>query len=164
MEESASDSPPPSSFHFVESFIPFNRELIKVLIQIPDIFGRGYTGLPQAVVETFTMRDDTSDVQQALLGRLYGLSAAGKIDSAIDELFSWVDEALCRNDYGACDLLLARANLSMLTSDLIVGLLTITAAAKDRLPKRDELKQRALAELERQKGPDYAARLMKRIR
>jgi hypothetical protein len=64
------------------------------------------------------------------------LDRRGHTDSALDLLFDQIDEMLLASDFSRVDRLLLETAPESLSVDLLIGLLTATLPAKDRLPNR----------------------------
>jgi hypothetical protein len=69
---------------------------------------------------------------------VYSLVRREKIDPAIDLLFDRVDNLLLAGKFSECDALLKVIDVKRLDSNLIVAALSITDAAKDKLPSRSQ--------------------------
>jgi hypothetical protein len=82
------------------------------------------------------------------LDYVYSLVKAEKIDKAMDVVFEEVDGMLGRGSFDCCDDLLPMIDVSRLDSNLMVGFLSITKAAKDKLKNRDALVKRIEQELD----------------
>lgn len=59
-------------------------------------------------------------------------------DACIDHIFNSINEFLLSNMFGTCDKILERVIVSDFTPTILIGFLTITAAAKDKLTKRND--------------------------
>ena len=97
------------------------------------------------------------------LSDLYMLVAENKIDPAINLLFDKIDDLLCAGEFATVDQIIQVIDLTRLDSNLLVGLLSITYAASDKLKKRDWL----VSEIEKQLYrivPERAHRLVERRR
>lgn len=95
--------------------------------------------------------------------KIYPLVEAGKIDSATNILFREVDERFCAGEFSLCNEELKEIDVKRLDTNLLVGLLTITHAAKENLPYREEMVQKIEDQL-RILAPDRVDRLMDRRR
>lgn len=59
-------------------------------------------------------------------------------DNQIDDLFDWVDDHLCDGNFLEVDKLLLFAYPEQLTNVMIVAVMSITFAAKDKLIFREQ--------------------------
>lgn len=98
-----------------------------------------------------------------VLLQIYRLCQERKIDRAIDVTFERIDALLCEGKFSACDQLLDRVDTERLDSNLMVAFLSITAAARDKLPARARLRTQVASAVRRLKGEAYEARLMGEI-
>ena len=83
----------------------------------------------------------------AWLSETYSLVARHAIDPAVDLVFDHFDELLDCGKFREADEALAAVDVKRLDSNLMVALLTITRAAKDRLRRRADLVRRIEARL-----------------
>jgi hypothetical protein len=97
------------------------------------------------------------------LYRVYCLCEEQKIDQALDEVFERIDGLLSASRFEECDRLLDQVDVNRLNSHLLVGFLTITAAARHKLTARERLYTRVAQALRRLKGEQYAAQLLSRL-
>jgi hypothetical protein len=91
--------------------------------------------------------------------QLYALVEGEYIDAAIDLLFEVVDDWFLARQFEQCDRFLADLDITRLDTNLLVGVLSITYAAKDKLQERAALVPQVRARLE-QLAPGRADRLM----
>jgi len=77
----------------------------------------------------------------AFLRAVYDLCDAGKDDAAIDSIFDYVDDLLCEGSFDAVDDALRRIELDRLSTAAMIGFLSITLAARPKLPYRSALCQ-----------------------
>jgi hypothetical protein len=82
------------------------------------------------------------------------------LQAATDKVFDTIDRLLCEGREGLCDEILASVEVGRLPSALLRSFLTITAPAKERLPSRPSFFAMAYPEVERQRGPEMAKRLL----
>ena len=54
----------------------------------------------------------------------------------IDIIYDNIDELLCNNKFGLVDLLLETVDLNKLSTDALIGILSITSSASNKLPHR----------------------------
>ncbi len=96
------------------------------------------------------------------LEEVYGL-AVHDLQSATDRVFDKIDRLLCDASEDVCDEILARVDVTRLPTALLRSFLTITAPAKGKLPSRRSFFAKAYGEMERQRGPEMAQRLLGRL-
>ncbi len=94
---------------------------------------------------------------------VYRLARVGDIPGATDRIFDHIDRLLCNSMFSVCNETLKRIDPSRLPSSLRRSFLTITAAAKDKLPARATFYAQALALLAREKGEEQALKLLGRL-
>lgn len=94
------------------------------------------------------------------LGRVYRLAELNDLEGATDKVFRFIDNLLLGGDFHTCNEILRQADVKQLPSSLLRSFLTITAAAKDKLPARADFYQEAFAEMVRLKGEEKAHRLL----
>ncbi len=99
---------------------------------------------------------------RAFLGDVYDLGQRD-LQVATDKVFDVIDRLLCDGREEVCDEILASVEIAKLPSALLRSLLTITAPAKERLRSRSSFFAEAYGEVERQRGPDMAKRLLGRL-
>jgi len=88
-----------------------------------------------------------------------GLENVGRKRRALDRLYRLVDSFFRADDFDGCDRFLANADVDAMGTHLMIGLLTVTAAERERLPNRSVLATRIRSRLE-QVAPDRIERLM----
>lgn len=64
--------------------------------------------------------------------------AQGRVDNALDVLYDRVDDLLLEGAFNTCNALLACVDVERSDETLLLGILTITHAARERLPRRAE--------------------------
>lgn len=94
---------------------------------------------------------------------MYSFVEAGKTRPAISLLFREVDERFHSGEFSLCNEELKEIDLKRLSPSLLVGLLSITLAAKEKLPYRKELVQKIEDQL-RFLCPDRVDRMMKGLK
>lgn len=87
------------------------------------------------------------------------LYAEQRTDAAIDILFRRVDELLTAREFEVCNDLLRCIDLNRLDTNLTVAVLSITLAAAERLPYRQQFVWRVAEHLQ-DIAPERAARLL----
>jgi hypothetical protein len=83
------------------------------------------------------------------------------VDVAIDRLFDYVDDLLLKEEFDEVNSFLQLTNVPELSSDMAVAVLSITLAAKDKLPAREGLYYRIRKELQSYFDSDKTERLLK---
>ena len=99
----------------------------------------------------------------AWLAEIYGHVQRSQPDSAIDVLFAEFDDLLSGGDFAAADDVLTGLDLYRLDTSLLVGALSISAAASEHLPGRGRFVERVEARLQ-QLAPGRVERLMSGLR
>jgi hypothetical protein len=102
---------------------------------------------------------DAPDIDD-FLEEVYTLAGVDDLQAATDRIFDTMDRLLLRGAFTACNEILRRVDLHRLPTALMRSFLTITAAAKDRLPARKLFYKAVLAEMTRLKGDEKANRLL----
>jgi hypothetical protein len=95
-----------------------------------------------------------------ILEEVYSLSVIGDLQGATDKVFDTFDGLLLEGDCAACNEILRKVDVSRLSTALMRSFLTITAAAKEKLPARKALYKQVLSEMIRLKGKEKAERLI----
>lgn len=101
--------------------------------------------------------EGSPDLQQAW-AEAVRLAEEHEMDDALDLLYDAVDAALTLGDFAACDRLLKTIDVGRVVPDLLVGLLTITHAARGRLPSRSAFFEATRALLAKSTSPDELAK------
>ncbi len=118
--------------------------------------GRGITrtgtGRGAPAVEDFRIDE--------FLEAVYGLGALEDLQGATDKIFETVDRLLLEGAFTVCNEILCRVDVHKLPTALMRSFLTITAAAKDKLPARKAFYNQVLSEMIRLKGNEKAERLL----
>jgi hypothetical protein len=107
------------------------------------------------------VKDETPDL--TWLGDVYSLVARNRFDAAIDILFRNVDELLLTGQFNRCNDLLRAIDLGRLDTNLLVGTLSITVSAADKLPGRAHFVERVAKRLESM-APGRVERLLVGLR
>lgn len=100
---------------------------------------------------------------KAWVEQMYTLIASNELEDAIDLLYDNVDEMLLAGKMSECDAILRTIDIHRLEGHLMVGVLSITLAAREHLPHRTVL----VAEIEehfRLTDPDNVEALMSGLR
>lgn len=71
---------------------------------------------------------------EVFISSVYLLDATGERDACTDRIFQHIDSLLLDGKFEQCDRLLREIELSYLTTSAMRSFLTITHAAKDKLP------------------------------
>lgn len=87
-------------------------------------------------------RIKTKNMINEFLNNVYHL----KNDKCIDFIYDQIDLLFRNNNFHIVDKIISEVNISILSDDIILSFLTITLAAKSKLPSReiffDKVKQR----------------------
>jgi len=98
------------------------------------------------------------------LEEVYRLGDLNDLQGATDRVFKYIDDLLLAGAFPVCNEILERADVKRLSTALMRSFLTITAAAKEKLPARVAFYRDAFAEMVRLKGDaDKARRLLGRL-
>lgn len=71
-----------------------------------------------------------------LIEKIYEADNNDSPRKRVNIIFDEIDALLCSNKFGPVDHLLQTVDLDKLTTDSLIGILTITADASDKLPHR----------------------------
>ena len=85
------------------------------------------------------MSDHVTDVRDTILSFLasvYELCGDGKEDTDLDVIFDHIDDLLIAGEFARVECVLALVDVTRLSTDAMVGFLSITLAAKSKLPYR----------------------------
>jgi hypothetical protein len=99
----------------------------------------------------------------AWLDDVYSLVGRHEIDTALDVVFTRFDDLLSAGDWDGCDSVLRAIDIQRLDTHLLVGVLSATLPAKDKLTARDKLVERTERRL-RTVEPDRVGRLLVGLR
>jgi len=97
------------------------------------------------------------------LEEVYSLARMGDIPGATDKIFDRIDRLLCDGYFRVCNQILKRVEPQKLPSSLRRSFLTITAAAKQKLPARNGFYEKALQLLGQEKGEAQAKKLLSNL-
>jgi hypothetical protein len=96
-----------------------------------------------AKVEVIVVLQDSpfaeKETHESFLFRAQRLDQRGRTEAALDLIYDSIDESMRKNELKALDAVLANAPRADLSTDLLLGLLTATLPAKNRLPSRPTL-------------------------
>jgi hypothetical protein len=98
---------------------------------------------------------------ERFLDRVRQLEASGNEDDAIDLIFDTINTFLLENDFARCDSILGRIDVATIPRVLLIAFLTITAAAKSRLPSRSAFFADVNAAITRERGSQLADQLLR---
>jgi len=110
-----------------------------------------------------TKAEATEGKIEEFLEEVYRLAELNRLQEATDEVFDQMDNLLCGGAFTVCDEILKRVDVRRLPTALLRSFLTITAAAKEKLPARKAFYNKAFAEVTRQKGPEKTHRLLAQL-
>lgn len=126
----------------------------------------GPTSCLPGFAKPIAMRDmgrRTKPSELSWLSSTYSLVAKSDVHAAIDLVFEHFDELLFEGRMREADEALAAVDVERLDSNLMVAVLTITYAAKDRLNRRAELLRRVDSRL-RVLAPERVSDLLDGLR
>jgi hypothetical protein len=102
--------------------------------------------------------------QEKFLEEVYRLGELNDLEGATDRAFRYMDDLLLEGAFPVCNEILKRLDVKRLPTALMRSFLTITAAAKAKLPARKAFYTQAFAEMVRVKGDAAKAlRLLGRL-
>ena len=84
-------------------------------------------------------------------------------DAATDIVFDNIDRMLCDGSFSQINALLKRVEVEKLNSTLMRSFMTITAAARDKLPARKPLYDKIYARMIELKGQEKADKILKNL-
>jgi hypothetical protein len=119
--------------------------------------------LSQDRVRSATKEEVAEASISIFLQGVYGLARVGDIPTATDVIFDRIDRLLSDDRLRACNEILKRVEPEKLPSSLRRSFLTITAAAKDKLPARRAFYDKALRLLSQEKDEAKARKLLGRL-
>lgn len=82
---------------------------------------------------------DDLDPSETFIERAHRLDRQGHTDAALDLIYDAVDNLLRRGEFDSLNAILNTARPPKLSLDIVLGLLTATLPARNRLPARDTL-------------------------
>lgn len=93
------------------------------------------------------------------------LEEQGQTDAGLDVIYNTVDDFLCREQFDALDSILASIRAHDLSTDILLGILTATLPADNRLASRQEM-YRSAKNVLKERGEDEETLLsgLRRIR
>lgn len=94
------------------------------------------------------------------LDQVYSLIRINDTDSATDRIFDYVDRLLCDGQFVVCDEILRSVNVERLPTSLMRSFLSITAAAKSRLPSRGSLYRKIESKMVQLRGMEKTKRII----
>ena len=101
---------------------------------------------------------------RAFLDEVYGLVAAGSERKALTRIFDFCDELVLAENFSSCSAVLKEVDLDRLEATTALGFLSITNAAKERLPDRPQYLDRVATMLSRTRTEDYVDGLLRGLR
>lgn len=108
---------------------------------------------------------DTVDESRArprmdeFLEGIYRLVELDDLQGATDSIFETIDRLLLEGRFAVCDEILRRVDMRRLPTALMRSFLTITSAAKDKLPSRHAYYEQVFKEMSRLEGNEIAHRI-----
>lgn len=97
----------------------------------------------------------------AFLNSVYALQEQGEIRQGVRLIFEAVNDWLSAELYVLCDSVLESVDLGRLGSDLALSFLTITRAARDKLPHRTGYLKRSRTRIAELRGASVAEKLLR---
>lgn len=88
------------------------------------------------------MHSPNNDLLLATLPEVYSLVQRGQLEQAGDLVFSKIDDLLCAGEFRRCDELLQMVDPERLDINVMLSFLSVTFAAKHKLPGRASLVRR----------------------
>lgn len=88
-----------------------------------------------------------------MLNKVLDLHQEGKIAMSLDVLFDEIDDYLINDNFDAVDEYLFSMKLSNYPIDILIGFLTITLMARNKLKHRDLFRERVEFELRNRNVP-----------
>ncbi len=85
-------------------------------------------------------------MQPAIIEQVLHLERENRPDAALDRLFAYIDNLLSDGQFIEVDEILQDTNVSEISMDIILGIATITLAAKDELRNRESFMTKAVEE------------------
>lgn len=120
----------------------------------------------EVMLRVISQAFDTATYPQqnfAWLPDVYSLVHHGRLEDAGDLVFSKIDDLLCSGEFRRCDELLHMVDPKRLDINVMLSFLSITFAAKHKLPGRTSLVRRIEARLQ-QIVPNRVAALLAPLR
>lgn len=109
------------------------------------------------MVPTSAVRPTNTSQHKQVLTELYRLGEMGKTDAALDLLYDTLDDLLLDHQYAECEKYLRETDPERLPDAVLVGLLTITFAARRFLRERAYAYLRIAKKLARTMSPEQVA-------
>lgn len=106
---------------------------------------------------TSAIRATNASAHKQTLAELYRLGTIGKTDAALDLLYDTLDDLLLDHQYAECEKYLRDMDPEKLPNAVLVGLLTITFAARRFLRERANAYGRIARKLSQTMSPDQVA-------
>lgn len=100
---------------------------------------------------------------QCFLEEVYQLDKDGNKQDAGDKVFGFIDNLLSEGLFDTCNEILARVDISKLSTSIMRAFLEITYAARDKLAVRSTLYHKIMKEMIAKRGEQMARRLLGRL-
>jgi GNAT superfamily N-acetyltransferase len=94
------------------------------------------------------------------LEEVYELARVNDLESATDRIFDFTDRLLCDGYFSACDDILRTVDVDKLPTALMRSFLSITAAAKEKLPSRPALFLKIEQKMIERRGAEKARKIL----
>lgn len=82
------------------------------------------------------------------LERIYNLDQRGKFCACLDEIFNYFDDNFLDGKFQECDDMLLKIDVNRLSEHTLVGILSITKSAEDKLNNRETIRNMISRRLE----------------
>lgn len=119
--------------------LPCGEPSIEVRAHVDDVAKWLIRTRPISGLTSADKSDDAATPEEgdkAWVEQMYALIASNELEDAIDLLYDNVDEMLLADKMSECDAILRTIDISRLEGKLMVGVLSITLAAREHLPYR----------------------------
>ncbi len=94
---------------------------------------------------------------------VYKLAEINDLDGATDRIFDFMDRLLCDGLFGVCDEVLRTVDVARLPTALMRSFLSITSAAKQKLPSRVALYRKTEKKMVELKGVEKTQRIIGKL-
>ena len=115
---------------------------------------------PQSGLFDLEAEIDFADPSEAFLNDVGELDRGQQYDRALDQVFSRFDACFRRGDFPFADAVLRAIDVDRFSLDTLIGFLTVTLSAKDRLAERAAFFSRVANRVNRSHTPQEAQRIL----
>lgn len=130
------------------------REVIDAYLEDGDF--RRFVPVQRGSFEPIAIKQPTS----TFIDTVYEYQKKGDLDGGVDYIFSVLNSWLYKGEFNLADYVLAIIDEKKLESDLLLSFLTITRAARDKLPSRSKYIDRAFHRISQLRGHAVAKKLL----